>query len=311
MQEDKVSEDPEMSKIATDLPIKEHVLMVNDLPRGQLFFDAMRAKIRPGDVVLEVGTGAGLLTCMAIKLGAKHVYTVEQSPQLQRVAARVFEANGIADKVTLIKAHSKDLAGLGVVPEPIDVFITETIGTQGLDEGIIPIFEHVKPLLSPATRLIPESVVFKHCLVNMTGIRERFEMLHPVFDFDLSALNAEILSNNIYWLNPIEPWREISNRGETQRYGLLDFERGESVQELQITKNDVCDGMFTWAEFKLSEHLSIETRYTHLGCNWANSVHFMDRCYVDHGQRCRSRFNIGEDKVTWSMNWAIESAPVE
>ncbi|MGC4088856.1 MAG: 50S ribosomal protein L11 methyltransferase [Polyangiaceae bacterium] len=284
--------------------------MVNDLPRGQLYLDAMRAKIKPGDVVLEVGTGAGLLSCMAVKLGAKHVYSVEQSPQLYKVATQVFEANGVADKVTLINAHSKDLVALGAVREPIDVFVTETIGTQGLDEGIIPIFEHVKPLLAPGARLIPESVVFKHCLVNMTGIRERFEVLHPIFDFDLSALNAEIGSNNIYWLNPIEPWREVSERAETRRYDLLDYEPGDSIQELLITKHDTCDGMFTWAEFMLADGIALETRYTHLGCNWANSVHFMERCWVSHGQKCNACFRISEDKVSWSMNWAIDNTQV-
>ncbi|MFZ5890278.1 MAG: 50S ribosomal protein L11 methyltransferase [Myxococcota bacterium] len=305
MQDEQEPTQPAQPRIATDLPIKEHVLMVNDLPRGQAFLDAMREKIRPGDVVLEVGTGAGLLACMAVRLGAKRVYTVEQSPQLHRVATQVFEANGVADRVTLINAHSKNLVELGVVREPVNVFVTETIGTQGLDEGIIPIFQHVKPLLAPDARLIPESVVFRHCLVNMTGIRERFEVLHPIFGFDLSALNAEIESNNVYWLNPIEPWREVSSRGETRRYDLLDFDAASSVQELTISKNDVCDGMFTWADFKLSERCSLETRYTHLGCSWANSVHFMERCLVDPGHTCRAEFRIADDKVSWSMNWTI------
>lgn len=297
-----------MPKIATDLPIKEHVLMVNDLPRGQKYLEAMRAKIRPGDVVLEVGTGAGLLSCIAVHLGAKHVYTVEQSPDLQRVAAKVFETNGVSDRITLINAHSKDLVGLGAVREKVDVFVTETIGTQGLDEGILQIFEHVKPLLAPDARVIPESMVFNHCLVNMTGIRERFEVLHPVFGFDLSALNQEIGTNNVYWLNPIEPWREVSSRGRTVRYDLLNFEHKTSVQELVVTRNDVCDGMFTWAEFKLAEGVSLETRYTHLGCSWANSVHFMDRCWVDPNQLCRAEFRIEPDRVSWAMSWNIGAA---
>ena len=305
-----VSGDPVSPKIAMDLPIKEHILMVNDLPRGQAYLDAMREKIRPGDVVLEVGTGAGLLSCMAANLGAKRVYTVEQSAGLQRVAEQVFRANGVADRVTLINAHSRDLVAKNLVPEPVDVFITETIGTQCLDEAILPIFEHVKPLLAPGARTIPENVVFKHCLVNMVGIRERFEVLHPVFGFDLSALNAELGTNNMYWLNPIEPWRELSSIGETRAYDLLDFESGDSIQDLEIVRDDSCDGMLTWAEFKLSDSSKIETRYTHLGCSWANSVHMMKRCSVLQGQTCSACFRIADDKVSWSLNWAIGSTQV-
>lgn len=305
MQREVILEQQTGPKLGGELPIKEHVLMVNDLPRGQRYLEAMRAKIKPGDVVLEVGTGAGLLSCMAAHLGAKRVYTVEQSPQLQRVAEKVFQANGVSERVTLVNANSKDLSALGVVREPIDVFVTETIGAQGLDEGIVPVFEHVKPLLAPNARVIPESVVFNHCLVNMTGIRERFEILHPVFGFDLSALNQEIAGNSIYWLDPIEPWREVSSRGRTRRYDLSNFEEQGSVQQLVVTRNDVCDGMLIWAEFELSEGVSLETRYTHLGCSWANSVHFMERCWVDPDQVCRAEFRIAPDRVSWSMSWNI------
>ena len=99
-----------------ELSIREHILMVNDLPRGQKYRDAMKAKIRRGDLVLEVGTGAGLLSCIAARLGAKHVYSIEQSPLLYRVARTVVEANGLSDKITLLNVHSKDLVSFGGDP---------------------------------------------------------------------------------------------------------------------------------------------------------------------------------------------------
>jgi precorrin-6B methylase 2 len=288
-----------------ELPIRDHVLMVNDLARGEKYYQAMKAKIRRGDVVLEVGTGAGLLSCIAARLGAKHVYTVEGSPVMHGVARKVFEANGLSDRITLLNAHSKDLASLGAIQEPIDVFVTETIGTLGLEEGIVPIFEHVRPLLSPKAKIIPENVKFKQCLVNMSGIRDQAEILHPIFGFDLSALNGEVKSNQFYWMHPIEPWREVSTTAETSTYGLLDFESTESQQDMQIIANNVCDGMLTWAEFKLAKHVSIETRYRHFGDSWASSVHFMDRGVVKQGQSCTSRFRIADDKVSWRTSWEI------
>ncbi len=106
---------PEPTRVTGDLPIKEHILMVNDLFRGEKYLEAMRAKIKPGDVVLEVGTGAGLLTCLAARLGAKRVYTVEQSPALYQIACKTVAANGLSDKVTLINANSRELQTLGVI----------------------------------------------------------------------------------------------------------------------------------------------------------------------------------------------------
>jgi precorrin-6B methylase 2 len=292
-------------KPGSDLPLRDHVVLVNDLERGERYLAAMKAKIRPGDVVLEVGTGAGLLSCLAARLGAKHVYTIEQSPVLHRVARQVFEVNGLSEKITLLNCHSKDLVGLGAIKEPVNVFVTETIGTQGLDEGILLVFEHVRPLLAADARVIPESVTFKHCLVNMSGIREQVQIMHPIFGFDLSPLNAELKSNTLYWMQPLEPWREISTTAETKSFDMLDFKALPSAQELEIIANNICDGLLTWADFKLSDRIHIETRNRYFGANWANSVHFMDRLLVTRGQSCVSQFTVAEDRFSWHMNWDI------
>jgi len=290
-----------------ELPIREHVLMVNDIGRGAKYAEAMSKKIRPGDVVLEVGTGAGLLTCIAASLGAKHVYTVERSPVLHKVAQKVFAANGISDRVTLLNMASDDLVKSGAVREPIDVFVTETIGTLGLEEGIAPIFDHVRPLLAPQARCIPETIQFKQCLVNMSGIRDRFQMLRPIFGFDMSALNEELGSNQFYWLNPIEAWREVSSTAETAVYDLLGFSPFETNLETMAITDNVCDGMLTWAEFKLADGVVLETRYRQVGDSWANCVHFMNRGPIAYGQTCTSNFRIHDDRLTWSTGWRIDS----
>jgi precorrin-6B methylase 2 len=288
-----------------DLPILEHILMVNDLDRCETYCEAMHATIRPGDVVLEVGTGAGLLSCLAVRLGARHVYAVERSPVLYEVAKKVFAANGVADKITLVNASSEDLHGLGVVKDPIDVFVTETIGTLGINEGILSIFDHVKPLLLPEARVIPRNVKFKHCLVNLSGIRERFEVIEPIVGVDLSALNAELRSNLFFWLHPIETWREISSTAETCTYDLRDFAPEESDQQMMIIKDNICDGMLAWAEFALTEDVSIDTRYRNLGNNWANALFFMKRMMVGYRAMCSSQFRISDDRLGWTLNWNV------
>ena len=293
-------------KASGEIPLKEHLLMVNDLPRGQRYLEAMQQKIRPGDIVLEIGTGAGLLSCLAARLGAGHVYTVEQNPVLYRIAGEVVAVNGLSDKITLINAHSRDLKSLGIIEQPIDVFVTETIGAQGLDEGIATVFDDVTPFLSPEARVIPETVKFKLCLVNMAGIREQAEILRPILGVDMSPLNQEVKSNNLYWMHPIEPWRELSTTAETPEYDLRAFMPERSLQELEIIADGNCDGMLVWAEFKLADGVSIETRYRYFGAGWANSIHFMPRCLIGRAQRCISEFTLHDDRIGWSLNWTIE-----
>ena len=56
-------------------------------------------EIEPGDVVIDVGCGSGVLSIVAARLGAARVYGVDLSPEAVRVAATNAEALGVADRV--------------------------------------------------------------------------------------------------------------------------------------------------------------------------------------------------------------------
>jgi SAM-dependent methyltransferase len=56
-------------------------------------------EIEPGDVVIDVGCGSGVLSIVAARLGAARVYGVDLSPEAVRVAAMNAEALGVADRV--------------------------------------------------------------------------------------------------------------------------------------------------------------------------------------------------------------------
>jgi hypothetical protein len=63
--------------------------------------------------------------------------------------------------------------------------------------------------------------------------------------------------------------------------------------------------MLNWAEFRLAKGISVETRYRAFGGSWANSVHFMTRGVVTRGQICTVKFQIGDDRLSWTLNWTI------
>lgn len=74
---------------------------------------------------------------------------------------------------------------------------------------------------------------------------------------------------------------------------------------MQITRDNVCDGVLNWSEFVLSPCNTIETRYRHFGNNWGNSIDFMDRCYVTQSQTCTMTMRISDDRLGWNLNWTI------
>lgn len=59
-------------------------------------------------VVMDVGTGSGILACWAAQAGAKRVYAVEYTDMANH-AKSLMEANGVADIVTVIQGAVEDI----------------------------------------------------------------------------------------------------------------------------------------------------------------------------------------------------------
>jgi SAM-dependent methyltransferase len=109
-----------------------HRSMLTDRVRTERYQQAILASVRPGDVVLDIGTGTGVLACMAARAGARHVYAIE-SADVVDVARQICRRNGLDDRITFVneRAERADL------PERVDVVVTETMGNFGLDEGVL------------------------------------------------------------------------------------------------------------------------------------------------------------------------------
>lgn len=59
----------------------------------------LEAELKPGDLVLDVGTGSGTLSVAAALLGAGAVHALDIDPVAIRVARETAERNGVGDKV--------------------------------------------------------------------------------------------------------------------------------------------------------------------------------------------------------------------
>lgn len=68
--------------------------------------------VRPGDSVLDLGSGSGILAIAAVKLGAARAVGIEQDAEANLVAARNAERNGVAPAVEFLEGEAGDLAPL-------------------------------------------------------------------------------------------------------------------------------------------------------------------------------------------------------
>lgn len=131
-----------------------HVEMLDDHQRTATYLKAIRAIVRPGDVVLDLGTGTGVLAAAAAQAGASRVYAIEATG-IGAAAQRLWEANRLDDRITLIRGWSTRVD----LPERVDVMISELIGNDPLGERMLDLTEDArKRFLKPGARMIPEGV---------------------------------------------------------------------------------------------------------------------------------------------------------
>ena len=70
-------------------------------PTTRLCVELLEAELIPGDVVLDVGTGSGILTVAAALHGAARIDAVDIEPVAVRAALENAERNGVADRVRI------------------------------------------------------------------------------------------------------------------------------------------------------------------------------------------------------------------
>jgi protein arginine N-methyltransferase 7 len=107
--------------------------------------------------VLDIGTGTGLLSMMAVRCGADKVTACEAFKPMAEIAKKCLAANGMKDKVQVVEKRSTDIEIGSDMTERANVLVTEVFDTELIGEGAIQTFNHaIKHLLEPDCYVIPD-----------------------------------------------------------------------------------------------------------------------------------------------------------
>src|SRR5437660_12291854 len=79
--------------------------MIADRVRVEAYAEALRKSVRPGSVVVEIGTGPGIFAVLACQFGAGRVYAIEPG-EISQVAREAAAANDCTEKVQFVEELS-------------------------------------------------------------------------------------------------------------------------------------------------------------------------------------------------------------
>ncbi len=131
-----------------------HRWMLHDEVRNEAYRQTLRAAVKEGDRVLDMGAGTGFLSILAAQAGAGKVYAVERTA-IAEMAVRLIERNGVSDRVTVIQSNLEEAD----LPEKVDVLVSEWMGGIGVDENMLaPLVMARDRWLKPGGTIIPARV---------------------------------------------------------------------------------------------------------------------------------------------------------
>lgn len=130
--------------------LHEQERMLSDQPRMAFYHGAITRHVKPGQRVIDLGTGTGILASYASRAGAAKVFAIDHSTIIEH-ARELAATNGIV-KVEFIEQHSMDFE----LDQKVDVILHEQIGDFLFDEAMVPnVCDLRDRLLKPGGTILP------------------------------------------------------------------------------------------------------------------------------------------------------------
>jgi protein arginine N-methyltransferase 1 len=132
-----------------------HDLMLNDKLRVTAYRKAIHEAVKPGHVVVDLGTGTGILSQFALEAGARCVYGIDLNSSILDHAVQRMHHAGLAERFVPICRLSYDVQ----LPQSADVLISEIIGNIADNEDFQPILQDaIRRFIKPAGTVLPQAV---------------------------------------------------------------------------------------------------------------------------------------------------------
>ncbi|MBO3698030.1 tetratricopeptide repeat protein [Roseivirga sp. E12] len=273
-----------LAKVMTRFVPPWHLKMLADQERNDAFEKAIKKSVNKDSVVLDIGTGSGLLSMMAARDGAKKIYACEMSKYIADVAKLNIEKNGFSNRIEVFDRKSTQLIKSDLQETP-NVIIAEIFDSGLLGEGAMPSFRHaLEKLASDDCIVIPKAAEIKGRLLHSETLAA-FNPITTISGFDVSAFDqfrvpGEYITQNL---------SEVNHEFCSSEFKILDVDFKKTWHALpegqcrklpltvQVDSSKPIHGIAFWYTLFLDDHIELSNNPDRVDNHWGQAVAFFEQ----------------------------------
>lgn len=283
----------------------QHDQMLADRIRVENYWQAISKHVNEGDVVIDVGTGTGVLALFAAKQGAE-VHAVEHGP-IATAAEAVARDNGITN-ITFHRVHSQDLE----LPGKADVILHEQIGEAAYDERILDnICDLRDRLLKPGGKILPSQLdLYIEPVQVSDGFRIPYVWQQNLHGIDFKAIEelAEPSHRYFYRVNHPFPFDHLLCEPEPVVKVDLETATQDSLPhrieyEREVTSPGTFDGYCVYLDAHFDEEIWFTTSPAAEMTHWGAPFLRVTPREVAAGEKIRLDLRAGDLAAPATWRW--------
>ncbi len=277
-----------------------------DQVRMDAYLQALRQSVKPGSVVLDIGTGTGICALLACQLGARRVYAIEPSDAIQ-VAREIAAANGYADRIEFIQELSTKIT----LPESADVIVCDL-------RGVLPFLDHHFASIADARQrhLAPEGILIPHqdtmwaAIVSAPELYDGYVKPWDKHNFGFNMQVARKMVLNSWGKGRVQPEQLLT---EPQAWALLDYSTIENPNvaatlSWNVEQSGEAHGLLIWFDTLLTSDVGFSNAP---GCGatvyGSSFFPFLNPVLLQTGDEAQVQIkaNLVADDYIWSWQTVI------
>jgi protein arginine N-methyltransferase 1 len=290
-----------------------HERMLADTVRLDTYYQAISKYVQKGDVVIDLGTGTGVLSFFAHQKHPKIIYAIDHSTIIDQ-AQLVAESNHIKN-IIFMKGYSKDIS----LPEKADVLVQEQMGSPLFDENMVEcILDLRNRLLKKGGRILPNKFDFSVEPIQLKNEwRVPFIWEQHIRGIDFSSFQKQNrgMRTVIKMIRPYEFERFLSDPEPLLSFDLETIPDITSIpgtlhSHKIVTTAGRLDGFCVYFRAWFDKDLFLDISPLRQGksfSNWAIPLFRVESVMLEEGSEIDFTLQMGklQDSKSWSLTYRI------